>query len=66
MKFAAQTPSARGTAIEVTELYNLSHEDGSGHRLNLEGRCLAHGVHGIKIRMFYDTEEHTGYGLWIC
>ncbi|MCR4752846.1 MAG: hypothetical protein K5837_00280 [Candidatus Saccharibacteria bacterium] len=63
MKFAAQTPSAKGTAIEVTELYNLSHEDGSGRRLNLEGRCFAHGVHGIKFRMFYDTVDHTGYAI---
>ncbi len=64
MKFAAQTPSAGGTAIEVTELYDLSHEDGSGHRLNLEGRCTAHDrYHGIKFRMFYDTKERTGYAM---
>ncbi len=63
MEFAAQTPSAKGVAIKVTKLYGLSHEDGSGHRLNLEGRCTAHGVHGVKFRMFYDTEEHTGYAM---
>lgn len=63
MKFAAQAPSARGTAIEVTELYGLSYEDGSGHRLNLDGRCTAHGCYGIKFRMFYNTEDHTGYAI---
>lgn len=63
MDFAAQTPSAKGVAIKVTALYNLSYEDGSGHRLNLDGRCFAHGVHGIKIRMYYDTEDHTGYAI---
>ena len=63
IRFAAQTPSARGTAIDVTEVYELSYEDGSGHRLNLDGRCTAHGHTGIKFRMFYDTKERTGYAM---
>ena len=64
MKFAAQSPSAKDTVIEITELCGLSHEDGSGHRLNLDGGCVVHGWHhGVKFRMFYDTEEHTGYAI---
>lgn len=62
MKFAAQTPSAKDTVIKVTELYGLSHEDGSGHRLNLDGGCVVHGC-GTKFRMFYDAMEHTGYAM---
>lgn len=63
MRFTAQTPSGRGTVIEVTKLYGLSYEDGSGHCLNLDGICTTHDCCDVKFRMFYDTERHTGYAM---